>query len=511
MGENNGEFIERRILTGLIVSTPFITQIQATWDSKLLASATARILADWCTTYFKKYTKAPGRDIEGIFTAHLPSLPLEKAEWIEEVLGSLSDEYERGQFNDQYLLDQTREYLRERKLLVLADTIKGELAANNIVEAEKLASGYTPLNDGNITYVDPFTDYELVKRAFAEREKPLFTFPGALGEFWNDEFIRGKFVALMGPEKRGKSFFIMEIAIAALKAGCKVALFQAGDMSAEEFTLRLATRLAGKSYKEKYCGTLYIPTKDCVLHQIDVCNSNSREPSDGKIFATEDYCRKATYDDLVARCIEYPKHRCCYNCKEHFQGTVWFRVKEAVNPLTHISAYKAMRDFRVKYGVRFRLSSHPSGTLTVAKMKGLMNLWELQDGFVSDVVLDDYSDIHGFEPSSIHDPIQDRINATWMAMRGLSQERHCLVITATQTDAESYTADLLGMMNFSRDKRKYGHVTAMYGLNQKPEEKNVGVMRINEIVVREAGFDTRNTVKVLQRLEMGRAFLESYR
>ena len=57
-------------------------------------------------------------------------------------------------------------------------------------------------------------------------------------------------------------------------------------------------------------------------------------------------------------------------------------------------------------------------------------------------------------------------NEIWKNLRALSQSRNCLVLTATQADAKSYEKNVLTMSNYSEDKRKFAHVTAMYGLNQ---------------------------------------------
>ena len=83
-------------------------------------------------------------------------------------------------------------------------------------------------------------------------------------------------------------------------------------------------------------------------------------------------------------------------------------------------------------------------------------------------------------------------------MRALSQDIHCLVATATQTDAASYDVDSIGMKHFSEDKRKYGHVTAMIALNQTPDEKKKEIMRLNFIVLREDEFSVRNFVHVAE-------------
>ena len=100
----------------------------------------------------------------------------------------------------------------------------------------------------------------------------------------------------------------------------------------------------------------------------------------------------------------------------------------------------------------------------------------------------------------------------WKNLRALSQERHVLLITATQADKDSYKKGRLSLSNFSEDKRKLAHVTAQYGLNQDPQgrEKKLGIMRINEIVVREGEFSSDNEVYVLQDLATGRPFLESF-
>ena len=104
-------------------------------------------------------------------------------------------------------------------------------------------------------------------------------------------------------------------------------------------------------------------------------------------------------------------------------------------------------------------------------------------------------------------------NEIWKDLRRLSQEKgQPLVITATQADAKSYDADKLKLTNFSEDKRKYAHVTAFYGLNQDKfgREKQIGILRINELLLREGDFGVGNQVFILQNLGRGKAFLGSY-
>ena len=94
----------------------------------------------------------------------------------------------------------------------------------------------------------------------------------------------------------------------------------------------------------------------------------------------------------------------------------------------------------------------------------------------------------------------------------MSQERHCCLVTVTQADAASYEQDKLKLKNFSEDKRKYAHVTAMYALNQDKtgREKKLGIVRIGELVVREDDFDVSREVYLLQSLKTGQPFLASF-
>lgn len=507
------EFIERRIITGLIVSTDYIQQIYPIWNPQLLSAPTARIITGWCIEYFDKYRKAPGRDIEGIYTQKSKEgLPQDKAEWIEEILEGISEEYDREQFNADYLADETRTYLQERHLKTFAEGIRNEIDAGNIVEAEELAIGYTSVSKQTQSAINPFESATKYKDAFKEREKPLIKFPTtkngkkALGEFWNHELVRGGFVALMGPEKRGKTWLLMELALKAMQSECNVVFFQAGDMTEAQQLRRLGIYLTKKSDQKRYCKAMYVPIADCVHNQSDNCERKEREEK-GKGGVGEEELK--TYDKLVEAYKEYPDYEPCWNCSL-YKGTVWLQEKEKTNPLEWPDAYKAAKEFQKRHHTKFRLSTYPNESLTIAEIKSLLNIWERQENFVPDVIVIDYADILAPDPDFKNLDFRNQNNKIWQRLRSLSQEKHCLVITATQAAASSYDQDALRMKDFSEDKRKYGHVTAMYGLNQTNEEKKIGIMRINEIVIRDSDFDRIQGVKVLQSLKMGRPFLGSF-
>lgn len=508
--------MERQLIINLITSTEFIQQVEPYWSIRLIESAAAKRIASWVMEYYAKYNKAPGKDIQPIFYDKSKPLLKDVSEDIEEILMSLSEESEQEKLNVEYAVDQFKKFFNEKNLIRHSEEVKALVQQGKIVEAEKHALSYKPLSKdtGNSSDLSDITVMEKIENAFNSNFEHLIKFEGALGQFWNDQLVRGGFVALMASEKRGKTFWLLEFAMRACKQGRKVAFFQAGDMTEAQQLIRMSIYLAKKSNKEKFCGTILEPVKDCIFNQVDQCRKPER-CCDFGVFPkepTKELRNTIDFEKLKDALSENKDYKPCADCAEfplNKWGTPWLKEVVIDHPLTAKEAKKEFKKFFMENERRFKLSTHASGTLSVKQAKAIMDLWEKQDGFIPDVIIFDYPDIMTDETVNEHRHKQNKI---WMDLRGLCQERHSLVIVVTQADADSYTKDLLKMDNFSEDKRKYAHPTAFYGLNQdrNGREKKIGIMRINEIVVREGDFDQNNQVYVLQNLKRGRPYLCSY-
>lgn len=516
--------LERRIIIGLIVSTEYIQKIRDRWKTEYIQSSAAKRLSSWCIEHYDEYQKAPFKDIEGIYFEKLrtTSIPKDLAEEIEEdILPDLSDEYEKGlPFNLDYLYKQTRNYFKERRLELHNEEVQDLIDEGDLDAADALAESYKAEIDVEEEGLELGSERSLIemRNAFNQNLQHVVTYPGTLGEMWNDQFVRGGFVAFMGPEKRGKTFRLMDIAMRAVTKRANVAFFQAGDMTEAQQLKRIGVYLARKSDKQKYCGATFVPVKDCLLSQLNQCDSTDRESDTGPLEhltrSDDDSPFKVrpriNINELVKAFYKDKGYAPCYNCPKWMShGAIWLKQRAAVRPLQANEAETALDKFFKKHKKRFKLSTHVSKTLTVRKMKAILDIWEKQDGFVPDLIALDYADLLEDETKEFRHK-QDSI---WAQLRGLPQDRNCLLITATQADASSYTQDRLGMSNFTEDKRKLAHVTAMYGLNQdaKGREKAMGLIRINEIVVREGDFASKNQVYVMQNLQCGRPFMGSFK
>jgi hypothetical protein len=517
------EFFERRIVTGMIVSKDYLDRIHKFWDSTLLESPELKMIADWCMDYYEKYNRAPDSNIESIYMASLKGNFLSKAEaqYIEELLSDLSDEFGRdSQFNSAYLFDQTVKYLKARELERHSEEIQGLIEMGKEEEAEKLAQTYTPKIAVEVELGLDLSSKEALKRverAFTETGQRVLSYPGALGNMWNEHLIRGGFFTFLGPEKRGKTFLLLELSLRAIRQKANVAFFAAGDMTEAQMLRRICVYITKRSDREKYCQERFIPVGDCILNQLNLCGRVDRNCDHGisdidlKTFY-QDPTRLMNIETLREKFEDFPDYEPCdsHSCDQR-RGSVWLKKVPATRPLTANQAKKAMRRFFHKYRRRFKLATYPAGILTVSEIRRILNDWEKYDGFVPDLIAIDYADLLSADDGKVNE-FRHRQDHIWKSLRALSQERHVLLVTATQADADSYKKEKLSLSNFSEDKRKLAHVTAQYGLNQDPQgrEKKLGIMRINEIVVREGDFSTDNEVFILQDLAAGRPFLESF-
>jgi len=509
--------LERQILIGMITSNEYLARVAPIYRPEYHEGSMARTVAGWCINFFKDYGKAPHSSIESIFESHVANSTMSEDTLaaVDTFLRSLSSEYEQSEkFNLEYLFDKTVSYYRGQSLRHVATNLDALLSQNKIEEAEREILNYRTLaaTFTNDQSNNPIYDPEIIQASFEQDSEPLFKYGGAFGRMINPDLCRDSFIGIMAPEKRGKTWILTDIVLTAASQRCNVAFFQAGDMTDHQQIRRIHIRLAGRSHKERYCGTVYVPVHDCRRNQEGLCNNHHRRNiSEGPGY--DPLTSDLTVEEMVNELNGYiPCDWCRRRSPKSYQPSLWWIEKKITKPLDWREAYKqGLRFKRLMGGRKIKLSSHPNRTLNVGKIKTLLDLWEHMEGFIPDVIVIDYADIMAPESGRLgHAEFRHQQNETWQALRALSQERHCLVITATQADAASYGQESLSLKNFSEDKRKYAHVTSMIALNQTQREKQLGVMRVSQLVVRDDEFDLSRQVYLLQCLQIGRPILGSF-
>lgn len=444
------------MIVGMVVSTRFLRQYAALDPSQLLDNKPLRTISDLCLGYFKDHAEAPTSHLNDLWMIRREELVEQgdeaQAELIDTILQSLGDEFEAAvvRFNTDYALSVAEKYLRLRKLKQVADQVRGGVSQKDPDQAESALVQYKPVrlvsSNGAVPTEQGFFD-EIFQE---EKEPPLLQFPGELGRMLNRQFFRSAFVAFLGTAKVGKSWLLQDVALRAWWQRCNVAYFVMGDMSLRQVKERLASTMTGR------------PVARFV---------------DEAIWRVEEHCRRWDRCTLEER----KPTRDCRACDKFMPRIVKEQVK--LPAFTQRNVVEANRSWLVRTkGKALRTECYPTGTKSVRDIDGMLDGWEHFHGFLVDVVVIDYADI--LAPIAKRTEARDEINDTWQYMNQLAQRRNCLVVTATQSDAEGYGKRRLTKKNFSGDRRKNDHVSAQFDITMTQEEEAQEIVRVSEVAIR---------------------------
>ena len=433
---------EKTILTALIVHDNVLSTVctKLGVDKAPFKNKWSNQICRWCFDYFQKYGKAPRKSIQSLFEEWAEdSSDEDSVDLVERFLSSLSQEHEQlaSEMNEAYLIDLASKYFERVRLAKMAEDIQEALDRGELDVAKEAQANFEPIRFASTDWADPFQKEE-IKDTFRRKEEQsdiVIQLKGDLGKFMSPYLRRGSFVSFVGPEKRGKSFWLMEMAWQALRQNRRVLYYVLGDMSKEETKTRLYSRIARLPEEEE---VIQLPLE-------------LRTP------------RKK--DESVQ--IKWGE-------EERYPALHGKAVWEATQKLRECGADGMSR-------LRFRCAG--ADEITASMIEQDVEDFNKQ-GWAPDAVVLDYGDLVAKEPHTKRLDLRHQIDATWKIFRRIALKKHLLFLTATQASADAYNAKLIRKDHFSEDKRKNAHVTGMAGINQTPEEKDLGVYRINWLFLR---------------------------
>jgi hypothetical protein len=455
---------EQKIITAMVVSKEFLAQTWSVIDLELFKSKPLKQVARWCISYYQKYQDAPKRQIESIYYGWVGKgkASEDMISSMSAVLEYLSTQYEENtDLNVPYLLDVTAEYFNLKRIEQLKDELEYSISEGSKTLAEEAINKFSTISAEVDSGSDFLNDENVWDLAYADSQKPLITWGDAAADrFFGSSLSRDSLVAILSPEKRGKTWWCIEFVMRALMQRKKVALFEVGDMSKSQVMRRFGVRLSKRPMFKRDLGMVSIP------------------------------CRIGKKKDQVL--LKTKKVECS-------------QIANAKS--SKLSVQRFMRAHGIKpKQPHVMISAHPNSSINVQGIAAKLTEWEVRKNFIPDIVIIDYPDILDNEPGTTGMSTRDQVNMTWKALRRLSQEKHCLVLAPTQADMASNLQNTLNPTNFSEDKRKLSHVTGMIGLNQIGEEKRRGIMRLNWIVLREEEFLVDRCLYVGTCFKLGRVF-----
>lgn len=438
----------RRALTSAIMSTRFLSSISSIWKTEgMFLSSWENLIAGWCVNYHKEYGKAPRKNIQGIFQNwEQRTEDQDTAEIVQKFLSSLSDDFEEtnGKINSKYEIEQAKPYFLENEAKLLIQKLQGAIDTKSHVNIEQHIRDFRAPNLGaDSDDIHLFNDLKSWECMFDEKEDVLIKYPGPLGEFFGRQLARGNFISLLGPEKRGKTYILMDIAYRAMLNRRRVAFFEVGDMTREQISRRFAVRMCNNPWRPKLVKEPYRMSAD----------------------------KNGTHVDF--REVEY---------KDYLQ----LKMLE--------ESSKRLADVVKSSKTLFKLRVYPASSLSVSHLRNVVEGW-IRDDWVPDAIVIDYADL--LAQSWGKADVREKTNEIWVGLRALSQTGpQPLVVTATQANRASYNIKTINMEHTSEDKRKVAHVTGMIGLNCTKEEKRDGVLRLNWLALREDDYHPEHCVHV---------------
>lgn len=437
------------LLTGLIVSDNFVQEIFPILNISYLQISYVRVVAQWCIEYFQKYSRAPYEDIQKIFenNKRVQKLDEDTIEIIEDFLISLNKKFSALEnFNERFLLDETKKYLQKRKLEILRDDLSGYLFHDDLENAEQILSAHSKVESLSYEEIDFFHDEKKVVQKLMEEEEYIFRYPGVLGKMIGP-VSRTDFFSFIGPMKRGKSFWLVDFAIRASLQNLKV-LYISLEMPMKQVIGRLSQNILGGTKRDGLVSVPYFDEQEV-------------------------------------------KHK---------------NVNKKGIKISQIVKKNRKLDMMVKAG-GLKIICYPSRSANLHMIRKKIYEYGSKQQYFPDVVIIDYLDILKPEPNAPRDK-RDVIDDTWSTARGLALEINGIVVTVSQSNRATFSKNV-DEEGVAEDIRKLAHVTHMVALNQTRDEKKANIMRLGMVVGRSEEFHIEEEVAVAYQYGIGKAYLDS--
>jgi hypothetical protein len=435
----------RKILMQAIMSTEFLKQIRGFADTKLLTDTYSKYILQWCFEFYDQFQEAPKQAIQSIYENKSAYVLRESdAKMIEDVLASISSEF-IVQGNTEYYVEQAELYFNKLGLKKLVDEI-GKLAdKGRIDEAINKVAKFRKVDRLTPQGVDLLDNDLVIDEAFNDKVDALFKFPGPLGEVLGS-FNRGDLSAVIGPQKRGKSFMLMETATYAMQMGLKV-WFISLEMTRNQVVRRMWQQWMDSVAEPQ---TVTIPY----------------------------------FDE---------------------EGNICERYEER-EPVPTEEMVKMRRKFRNNLrDAGFKIYYYPKNNFKVTDLKILLENQMLYHNEIPDMVVIDYASIMAPER---HADKRFELDQIWADLSSVALQFNIHIMTASQANKNTFGRDI-EQGDSAEANSITAHVALMFALNQTPENKRQHCMRVATMFARHKEFQTDDQVVLLQNLSCAKGMMEA--
>lgn len=489
---------EKQVLVNLIVNTKYCKEVLPVVENEYFKAKSAVAIIRWVKEYFNAYNEAPGRHINDIFDEKSDALEPEERDQIGAVLQHVSDIADTENKNTQYLVDTAFKLFEERLLELQVFSAQNHINNHRYDLAKEALSKRFEVKNSKST-ADRWDDDDAIRRATEylvkvdDPEEAFFRYPGRLGDFIGN-MERSWFVSFIAPSKRGKTIYMIESIITAIRRNLNVVFFSL-EMPKEQVLSRALTAVVSNKPGDKSVETM-TPIMDCLLNQKGECTKQERTGFD-----------RVLHEDVRTPYDEFPDWKVCTACrgKKDFVPCGW-KIPITRPAMNEGQFIKEAKNFLQYYGKRCRTFFYPSKTATVLDFRNDLAQLEESENFIADVIVIDYFDL--IKPTRAAEK-RHALDDIGEELRALEQEKQVLLITGSQTNRGAADSPFIKDTDIGEDYSKIFKLDLGIGLCQIKGMKENGEMNINKVVFRHGEFSQSRTCLVLQHLEFMQAALDA--
>lgn len=496
---------ERKILTAMIVNKRFLKEILPIYRENSFRTDFGKTISRWCIDFYKQYEDAPRKNIQDIYKEQKRiNLDPDTADMIGDFLIDLSSEYENNDtFNIRYAIDKAESYFRLSALQFHQEDVSAKILSGDIDEAEKAVAEFRRVTKPDTIGIDPIRDEKEIINALSTESHELdqmMELPGDLGRLTGTP-ERGWLIALMGKPGIGKTWWLWFLTQTGILKGFD-AYFASFEMSQKQMSRRILHSLNARPTK-RWEGEMLIPVFDCVWNQVGKCNKSKR--------TCEITLRKSEEEDKPKFEDAPDGYTPCTICRgtKDFEVATWAKKVERkrLDTGSAIAKKRSMEKTILRKAGELKMTEYPSGSITMIELENHLANLEYYENFIPDIITTDYAD--KIKANDTRRQYRHQLGEVWESHKALAQKRHCLCLSASQTNMSRTKKDI-GAGDWAESIEKYNLVDMGLALNQSEQDKVDGLMRVSILKQRHDDYDIQGEVWVLQQLRIGRPYLDSY-
>ncbi len=413
LGDAN--LIQQKLGVAIITDYKFSMQMADILDVKYFDLLAIRIVIDEYYKYHKVYKLFPPVDI--LYNIVKDRLEVKSNEimygLINEFFGKVRDDKFVGDAGMPYVKDKAIDFCRKQKILQAMILAQTKLNNSKYDEIEKILN--EALNVGGERDIGLIYD-EDIKSRIAElvTREPVTSGFAHLDEVIRGGFGQGELVVFIAPTGGGKTTFLVNLGVNALKAGKKVA----------HYTLELDEKLVGLRYDSNILG---IPLEQFIEDGDAITDVN------GKIKKVK-------------------------------------RIKQSVGD--------ELNNMKKKYFTetsKLVIKQYPSRRATVNVIRNHMFKMNMMD-MKPNLILVDYADL--LKPVVVRSEKRYELEELYSELRALAVEYKCPVITCSQTNREGWDEDVVTLKHISEAYAKATEVDLALCFSRTVADKPKGVARM---------------------------------